>query len=86
MPPDGAGAGADATPGDGRTGADIGDSTSAESRDRADEQAAAAPPGTVVVNAVPLLVETNLVHLFDLVVVVDVPVVVQLVQVVIDVR
>lgn len=47
-------------------------------RRRADEQAAAAAPGTVVVNAVPLLVETNLVHLFDLVVVVDVPPEVQL--------
>ena len=42
-------------------------------RRRADELAAAASPGTVVVNAVPLLVEAGMVHLFDLVVVVDVP-------------
>jgi dephospho-CoA kinase len=47
-------------------------------RRRADALAAAAPPGTVVVNAVPLLVEARLVHLFDLVVVVDVPPEVQL--------
>ena len=47
-------------------------------RRRADAVAAAAPPGTVVVNAVPLLVEAGLVHLFDLVVVVDVPPDVQL--------
>lgn len=47
-------------------------------RRRADALAAAAPPGTVVVHAVPLLVEAGLVHLFDLVVVVDVPPDVQL--------
>jgi dephospho-CoA kinase len=41
-------------------------------RARAAELAAAAPPGSVVVQVVPLLVEVGLTELFDLVVVVDV--------------
>jgi dephospho-CoA kinase len=47
-------------------------------RARGDALAAAAPPGTVVVHAVPLLVEAGLLGQFDLVVVVDVPPEVQL--------
>jgi dephospho-CoA kinase len=47
-------------------------------RARSQELVAAAPPGTVVVNAVPLLVEVGLASSFDLVVVVDVPPDVQL--------
>ncbi len=47
-------------------------------RARSRELAAAAEPGRVVVNAVPLLVEVGLAGSFDLVVVVDVPPEVQL--------
>ena len=43
-------------------------------RARAAELAAAAPPGAVVVHDVPLLVETGLTALYDIVVVVDAPV------------
>src|SRR5581483_3591789 len=41
-------------------------------RDRAAELVAAAPPGSVVVQAIPLLVEVGLAAAFDLVIVVDV--------------
>ncbi len=42
-------------------------------RTRAEELRAAAPPGAVVVDVIPLLVEAGLVDRFDLVIVVDVP-------------
>jgi dephospho-CoA kinase len=47
-------------------------------RARAAEIEAAAPPGSVVVHDIPLLVETRQAHLFDTVVVVDAPTEVQL--------
>lgn len=51
-------------------------------RRRARELMAASPPDAVVVNVIPLLVETGQAHDFDIVVVVDVPVEVQVARLV----